>query len=136
MLDALSELEAVVVRLCTLRMNPKQRTLLKAHAEATRNAAVDSDRLAYEAANERFHDALYQHCGNEVVVEHVHQLRLRLAAFRRKVRDQPGRLKSAAAEHDEVVAGILANDPERAARQCVNTSSPRAGRLLRCCWSR
>lgn len=116
MLEALSELEAVVARLCTLRMNPEQRTHLKAHAEATRNAAMHSDRLAYESSNERFHDALYQNCGNEVVVEHVRQLRLRLAAFRRKVRDQPGRLKSAATEHDEVVAGIIANDPERAAQ--------------------
>jgi len=43
-------------------------------------------------------------------------LRLRLAAFRRRVRDQPGRLQSAAMEHDAVVAAIVDNDAERAAQ--------------------
>lgn len=116
MLEALSELEAVVARLCALRMSPDQRQHLKQQADATRQAAEQGERHAYEAANERFHNALYQGCGNDIVVEQVRQLRLRLAAFRRKVRDQPGRLKSAAAEHDEVVAGIVGNDAEQAAQ--------------------
>ena len=49
-------------------------------------------------------------------MEQVRQLRLRLAAFRRKVRDQPGRLQSAAMEHDAVVTAIVDNDAERAAQ--------------------
>jgi DNA-binding GntR family transcriptional regulator len=116
MLEALSELEAVVARLCTLRMDPVQRKQLQALTDATRKAAARGDRHAYETANERFHEALYQGCGNEIVVEQVRQLRLRLAAFRRRVRDQPGRLQSSASEHDAVVAGIVDNDTERAAQ--------------------
>jgi DNA-binding GntR family transcriptional regulator len=49
-------------------------------------------------------------------VEQVRGLRLRLAAFRRRVRDQPGRLQSAAAEHVGIVDGLLSNDAERAAQ--------------------
>ena len=116
MLEALSEIEAVVARLCALRMDPKQRERMQRLADATRKAAARGDRHAYETANERFHEALYDGCGNEILVEQVRQLRLRLAAFRRRVRDQPGRLQSAAAEHDAVVAGIVDSEPERAAQ--------------------
>lgn len=116
MLEALSELEAVVARLCALRMDPGQRDRMQRLAEATRKAAAAGDRHGYETENQRFHDALYEGCGNPVVVEQVRQLRLRLAAFRRKVRDQPGRLQSAAMEHDAVVTAIVDNDAERAAQ--------------------
>lgn len=116
MLEALSELEAVVARLCALRMDPPQRERLKRLSDATQLAAARKDRHAYEASNEEFHEALYLGCGNDILVDQVRQLRLRLAAFRRKVRDQPGRLQSAAAEHAEVVAGILSNDVDHAAQ--------------------
>ena len=116
MLEALSESEAAVARLCALRMDPGQRERLQRLADATRRAAAEGDRHGYETENRHFHDALYEGCGNPVVVEQVRQLRLRLAAFRRKVRDQPGRLQSAALEHDAVVAAIVANDAERASQ--------------------
>jgi len=116
MLEALSETEAVVARLCALRMDPTQRERMQRLADATREAAAQGDRLAYEAANDLFHEALYEGCGNQIVVEQVRQLRLRLAAFRRRVRDQPGRLQSSAAEHDAVVAGIVDSDAERASQ--------------------
>ncbi|MGJ7522451.1 GntR family transcriptional regulator [Variovorax sp. LT1P1] len=116
MLEALSELEAVVARLCALRMDPGQRDRMQRLTEATRQAAAAGDRHGYETENGHFHDALYEGCGNPVVVEQVRQLRLRLAAFRRRVRDQPGRLLSAAVEHDAVVAAIVDSDAERAAQ--------------------
>jgi DNA-binding GntR family transcriptional regulator len=116
MLEALSELEAVVARLCALRMDPAQRDRMQRLTEATRTAAAAGDRHGYETENGRFHDALYDGCGNPVVVEQVRQLRLRLAAFRRRVRDQPGRLQSAAMEHDAVVMAIVDSDAERAAQ--------------------
>lgn len=116
MLEALSELEAVVARLCAIRMDPAQRDRMQRLAEATRRAAAAGDRHGYEADNGHFHEALYEGCGNAIVVEQVRQLRLRLAAFRRRVRDQPGRLLSAAMEHDAVVAAIVDSDAERAAQ--------------------
>ena len=115
MLEALSELEAVVARLCTLRMDHGQRERLQGLCLLTDEAAQQGDRHAFEQANQRFHDALYEGCGNNHVVDQVRLLRLRLSAFRRRVRDQPGRLQSSAADHRAVVAGLLANDPERAA---------------------
>lgn len=116
MLEALAELEAVVVRLCTLRMDHMQREAVQQHCKNTQDAARRGDHHRYEASNHDFHEALYCGCGNDVIVEQVRQLRLRLAAFRRRVRDQPGRLQSAAAEHVSIVDGLLSNDPERAAQ--------------------
>ncbi|QHI96675.1 FCD domain-containing protein [Xylophilus rhododendri] len=116
MLEALSELEGVVARLCAQRMDPAQREGLEHWCAATRASARKGDRAGFEAANQAFHTALYEGCGNSVVVEQVQQLRLRLAAFRRKVRDQPGRLLSSAADHEAVVAAVLASDAERAAQ--------------------
>jgi DNA-binding GntR family transcriptional regulator len=115
MLEALSEQEAVVARLCALRMSPAQREALQDACAATEAAAGRADRHGYEQANTRFHEALYAGCGNPVVVDAVRHLRLRLAAFRRKVRDQPGRLQSSAMEHRQITDCLLANDPERAA---------------------
>lgn len=115
-LEALSEFEAVVARLCALRMDPEQRERLQRLADATRQAAAQGDRHGYETENRHFHDALYEGCGNVVVVEQVQQLRLRLSSFRRRVRDQPGRLQSAAAEHDAVVAAVIGNEAEQASR--------------------
>lgn len=116
MLEALSEQEAVVARLCTLRMDPLRRKALQVLCTATTDAAQRTDRHAYETANTQFHQALYDGCGNPMVVEAVRHLRLRLAAFRRKVRDQPGRLQSSAAEHRSITDALLDNDPERAAQ--------------------
>lgn len=115
MLEALSEQEAVVARLCTLRMAPAQRQWLQDACAATEQAARKADRHGYERANTQFHEALYAGCGNPVVVESVQALRLRLAAFRRKVRDQPGRLQSSAAEHRQLTDCLLANDADGAA---------------------
>lgn len=115
MLEALSELEAVAVRLCTLRMDHEQRQAVANLCKETELAAAAGDRLAFEAANERFHDALYEGSGNPIVVEQVRLLRLKLAGFRRRVRDQPGRLQASAADHRLIVEGLLTNQSELAA---------------------
>lgn len=116
MLEALAEFEAVAVRLSTLRMDQGQRDRVRQLCIATGEAARDADRLGYERSNQLFHEALYQGCGNEIVVEEIRQLRLRLAAFRRKVRDQPGRLLSAAAEHAQIIDALMMNNAELAAQ--------------------
>lgn len=115
MLEALSELEAVAVRLCTLRMGHEQRLVVDALCKETERAAAAGDRLAFEDANERFHDALYEGSGNPVVVEQVRLLRLKLAGFRRRVRDQSGRLQASAADHRLIVEGLLNNESDQAA---------------------
>lgn len=115
MLEALSELEAVAVRLCTLRMDHQQRQVVDTLCKETELAAAAGDRLAFERANERFHDALYAGSGNAIVVEQVRLLRLKLAGFRRRVRDQPGRLQASAADHRLIVEGLLRNQSEQAA---------------------
>jgi DNA-binding GntR family transcriptional regulator len=116
LLEALSELEAAVTRLSTLRMSHQQRQEIQALCNATSAAAELGDRLSYEQANQQFHRALYAGCANEILVQDVRQIRLRLSAFRRRLRDQPGRLESSAQEHRQIVEGLLANNADLAAQ--------------------
>lgn len=116
MLEALSEMEGVAARLCALRMDHQQRQAIEVLCQKTEEAANAGDRLAFEAANEAFHDALYQGSGNVLVVEQLRLLRLKLAAFRRRVRDQPGRLQASAADHRLIVDALLRSQPEQAAQ--------------------
>lgn len=116
LLESLSEFEASAVRMCTLRMSYRQREEIQVLCNATSTAADAGDCLEYELANQRFHDALHEGCGNEILVAEIQQLRLRLSPFKPKLRDQPGRLQSSAAEHREIVAGLLANDLDQASQ--------------------
>lgn len=116
MLEALSEMEAVAARLCALRMDHQQRQAIEMLCRQTEEAASAGDRLAFEAANQAFHEALYQGSGNAIVVEQLRLLRLKLAAFRRRVRDQPGRLQASAADHRLIVDALLKSQPEQTAQ--------------------
>jgi len=48
------------------------------------------------------------------VVEQLRRTRARLAAFRRKVMEQPGRLAVASREHDAIVAAVREGDADGA----------------------
>ena len=63
--------------------------------------------VGYEQANTAFHEAIYRGSGNAVVIEHLRATRKRLAAFGRRVMDQPGRLVAASREHAAVIEPIL-----------------------------
>lgn len=116
LLECLAELEAICTRLGAQRMDAPQRLALQqAHDDAARAAAA-ADRSTYTDANTRFHELLYLGSGNPVVAEQVQATRKRLAAFRRRVMDQPGRLASASREHAQIVAAVLAGDGDAAAQ--------------------
>lgn len=113
MLEALAELEASVVRLCTLRMDQGECEEIKRHADATTVAAANSDSAAYDAANEKFHAALYAGCRNQVLIDQIRQLRRRLGAYRRKAHNLPNRLKPGALDHQQIVEALFLDDPEK-----------------------
>jgi DNA-binding GntR family transcriptional regulator len=114
LLEALAELEAVCARLAAQRMSASDReTLQKLHDRAAARAAA-GDRTGYERANAGFHEAIYRGCGNPVVLEHLQATRKRLAAFRRRVMDQPGRLLAASCEHGLIVDAVLQGEADAA----------------------
>jgi DNA-binding GntR family transcriptional regulator len=116
LLEYLAELEAICTRLAAQRMTLAQRDALGTAQQAVAACAAANDRQGYEDANQRFHGLLYTASGNPVVVEQLQRTRARLAAFRRKVMEQPGRLAGASREHDAIVSAVLEGDADGAMR--------------------
>lgn len=116
LVEALAELEAACTRLAAQRMDAAARQALQRAHDAAATHAAAGDRAGYARANEQFHGLIYAASGNPVLVAQLTAVRKRLAAFRRRVLDQPGRLPTASAEHVLIIQALLQGDAEEAAR--------------------
>ena len=114
--EALTEIEAVVASLAAQRADKAGHAALNQALEACGRMAKKSDPQSYAKANDAFHAALYRYSANPIIVDQVRSIRARLAAFRLRVFDRPGRLLASYGEHRQVVERILAGDAEGAAR--------------------
>lgn len=115
LLEALAETEAILARLAARRITPESAaTLQKALTTASRCAQAN-DRKGYAEANTVLHDLIYNGSGNPVLADHVRGVRKRLAAFRQRGFDQPGRLQTSDREHQRIVDAICKGDGEAAA---------------------
>lgn len=107
---AMAELEATCARLSAIGMSQvERRRLLSLHDEmgvSAHEGATDQ----YAAGNLRFHAMIYKGSQNDVLVDMAAGLRRRLEPFRRAQFRTPGRLLRSHAEHEAVVAAILAAD--------------------------
>lgn len=115
MMEALGELEGVLARLAALRIGPALREELQGALEGTAAAAAAQDAGAYQAANAVLHDVIYRASGNPFIVEQAQTVRLRIAAYRGRLFEKPGRLATSQREHERVVAWILQGHADEAA---------------------
>lgn len=114
MFDVMAELEAMSGRLAARRLTAEGRQeLLRAH-EAARAAARQADPDAYYYENERLHAAIYAASGNVFLAEQALALSRRLKPFRRLQLRVAQRMQASAAEHERIVAALLAGDGDRA----------------------
>jgi DNA-binding GntR family transcriptional regulator len=76
---------------CAVERAPKalHATMMKA-ISAMERARADDDVLAYAEADTRFHDAIFQHCGNPLFIEAFDIVAGRMAALRTHLSDQLG----------------------------------------------
>ncbi|HEV2112197.1 MAG TPA: GntR family transcriptional regulator [Gammaproteobacteria bacterium] len=118
--EALTEFEAVLVRLAAQRLKRGDRGVLIKALEDTERMAKKNDIKRYEAANAAFHQVIYRSSANPMIVEQVRAIRTRLAAFRLLGFDRPGRLLASHREHQQIVEAILAGDVEAAASAMRN----------------
>jgi DNA-binding GntR family transcriptional regulator len=115
MMEALGELEGVLTRLAARRIGPSQRHELRDALEATARCAKADDAANYQDANAVLHEVIYLASGNPFIVEQARTVRLRIAAYRGKLFEKPGRLAASQREHARVVAAILAGEADAAA---------------------
>jgi len=115
MFEVMAELEAMCARLAARRATPEQQAAIETTHRACQDAARAGDPEAYYDVNRVFHETLYEGANNGYLAETTRALRNRLGAYRRFQLRRPGRIPQSLAEHDAVVAAILAGDPEAAA---------------------
>lgn len=115
MMEALGELEGVLARLAARRIAPLQRQELQSALEGTARCARANDATGYQQANAALHEVIYLASGNPFIVEQARAVRLRIAAYRGKLFEKPGRLDASQREHARVVAAVLAGDADAAA---------------------
>lgn len=113
-LEALVELETVLARLAAQRITGPLGEAMERALEGTRECARASDREGYERANATLHELIYRTAGNAILVEQVRQVRRKLAAYRQRGFDSPGRLAVSAREHADIVEAIRQGDGPRA----------------------
>nr|WP_245396308.1 GntR family transcriptional regulator [Jiella sonneratiae] len=114
MFEVMAELEAMAGRLAARRVDPKRRVQLAEALAACQSAAERNESDAYYYENERFHEAIYDACGNGFLAAEARRLHQRLKAFRRLQLRVPHRMRQSLAEHRRIVAAIEAGDGETA----------------------
>jgi DNA-binding GntR family transcriptional regulator len=115
MFQVMGELEGLCARLAARRSTTAQNAGLQAiHARLEAAAGAPAD--VFYDINEEFHEAIYEAAHNAFLAEETRRLRNRVAAYRRRVTHMPTRVEDTLREHAEIMAAILARDPEAAHR--------------------
>jgi DNA-binding GntR family transcriptional regulator len=112
--EVMAELEGMAARLSARRIEQKslddlESALLECEKHAT---ARDADRYYY--ANARFHDIVYDSCGNEYLRRQTHALQRALQPYRRLQLRVPDRMRRSLAEHRQIADAIADGDAEAA----------------------
>jgi DNA-binding GntR family transcriptional regulator len=114
MFEVMAELEGMAGRLAARRHTEADAAAIRAAHEACRAAAASGDCDAYYYENERFHLAIYAASHSGFLAEQCTALHRRLKPYRRLQLRVRNRLGVSFAEHDGIVAAILAGDGEAA----------------------
>ncbi len=114
MWEALTALEGLCAELAARRMMEEERELLRAVHAAARQLEGSNDAAAYDEANRRFHETIYDGCRNDYLAAQVRDIRRRLRVYRRYPFQRAGGIARSLAGHEMVLAAIVAGQ-DRAA---------------------
>lgn len=116
MFEVMAELEALCARLAARRAT---RAVLDEIAEALavcESQCATLDTNAYYYANERFHQLIYQACGNGFLVQQTLLLKSRLKPYRRMQLQLRNRMEQSLQEHRDIVQALQQGDGDAAAK--------------------
>lgn len=117
MFVVMAELEGLCAGLAAEAMSLVERRELDRQHRALGELVTSGDPVRYAAANERFHNMLYDGAHNGYLAELTISTRIRLAPFRRAQFRQSGRLAQSFDEHDRIVQAVLRADRDLATRE-------------------
>jgi DNA-binding GntR family transcriptional regulator len=115
MFEAMAEMEAACGRLAARRLVPEDAEALQAALAGCKVAMAQEDTESYYAENYVFHTVVYRASRNAFLAEQALSLHRRLAPYRRLQLRVRQRLPQSLAEHEAIVAAIVAGDEIRAA---------------------
>lgn len=113
--ELMAELEAACARLAARRMTPEDRAALHAAHSACAAAVRAEDEDAYYPANAVFHQAIYAATANPVMAEEARRHQVRLQPYRRLQLRAPRRMDASFAEHEAILAALIAGNGDEAA---------------------
>ncbi|MCJ2123122.1 GntR family transcriptional regulator [Methylobacterium sp. J-077] len=115
MFETMAEIEAACGRLAARRLVPEDAEALQAALASCRAAMALQDAESYYAENYVFHTVVYRASRNAFLAEQALSLHRRLAPYRRLQLRVRQRLPQSLAEHEAIVAAIVAGDEAGAA---------------------
>ena len=112
MFEVTAELEGMCGRLAARRMTAEEHVALAAALDACRRTAAAGDCDAYYFENKRFHHIIYDGSHNGFLAAQAQALHRRLEPYRRLQLRVRTRLPTSLAEHEGVVALLVAGNAE------------------------
>jgi DNA-binding GntR family transcriptional regulator len=114
MFQMMGALEGLCAKLAARRALPNERAALReVHARLIATLATGDPERFY-AVNSEFHDVLYDAAHTHFLANQTRALRRRVAAYRRYVTHQPGRMAATIGEHEAIISAIERADAEAA----------------------
>ena len=107
-------LETASVRLATEKATRSQLLALATIVEQQREAAEVNDRGAFHRADEAFHAKIAEISGFPGIWRQVLQVKVQVDRYRRLTLSQEGRMAQVIADHERILAGITAGNPQDA----------------------
>jgi DNA-binding GntR family transcriptional regulator len=108
-------LEEKAARLAAERASRSQVMTVQAIIEQLRESEASDDRDTFHQADEQFHAAIADMAGYPGIWTLVQQVKVQVDRYRRLTLPQKGRMQRIIVEHQEILDGVAAHDPERAA---------------------
>ncbi|UCE31773.1 MAG: GntR family transcriptional regulator [Burkholderiales bacterium] len=127
MWELLMELESFCARLACERMTDEERAELARTHRRAEAVVADGDRDGWQDANLAFHECLYRGSRNEYLREEILRARTRTGAYRKHAFSAIGGLQASHSQHGEILAAVLARDPESAAHAMHRHMTPGQG---------
>lgn len=109
-------LEGLAIRLAVPRLTEDDLTSLRTILEETQKALENKDILAYSLADQRFHEAIAQLSGNEILIGSLARLKRQIQLVRVRANHDPAVVEHTALERPQILAALEARDAETAER--------------------
>ena len=107
-------LEETTARIAATRITASQGLGLQSLLQSQRETCAAEDRDGFHRADEAFHAMIADIAGYPGIWTLIQQVKVHVDRYRRLTLPQPGRMERAIAEHEAIVAAIIARDPQGA----------------------